>query len=134
MLVSHLGFMFSYHGTVCKAPANCSDPKRVSGLPGAGRCGPQQLPGLRRLSSDTPRREGGSPRTSYSPCANGCCTHGVLPTGYLPGASACASHSTSVRVLPAHYSRKFTREWLAVCHDMVTGIFPFPSVVAEFLL
>jgi hypothetical protein len=104
----------SCHGISCTAPASSICPRRASGLLGAVRCDPQPLPELQYLASGTPHRVDGAPGTSCSLFSNGCCILLLLPTGFLPGASSCVSHSTAVLALPVPHSRGACREPL-VC-------------------
>ena len=84
---------------------SCSGPRRASGLLGVERCDPRLLTELRCRSSGTPDTEDEAPRTSCSLFSILRCSLWKPPTGLLPGASSCVSHSTSVPVPPAHYSR-----------------------------
>lgn len=86
----------SCRGTSCRAPASSIDPRRALHHHGVERCDPQRLPALQCLSSGTPDRADGAPRTSCSPFSTCCCNLSLLPTGSPPGAVLCALHNISV--------------------------------------
>ena len=95
MLDGNLPERSSCRGRIYKAPASCSDPRRVSDLLGAVGCDPQPSPVLRVPLSGIPRRADEAVKTSYLPFASGCYNLVLLLTGSLPDAGLCVPRSTS---------------------------------------
>ena len=97
-LVSRPDFSSSCRDTSCRVPASWNDPRTALHHLDAEQCDPRPLPVLQCLSSDTPDKAGGAPRTSCSRVSILRCSLLPLRTLSPLGAGSCVPRSTSARV------------------------------------